>query len=1052
MRRSLGKWTGGHALSVGTVVLLVFALAAVVAAAASSGPGGGHHRKQRSAKARGDSVTVVEDGPASPLNVVGNDRNVGPGPRRIRSVSQGVRGEVRIVGRGASLTYAPNPNFCGRDSFTYTLRRGPTATVSVTVTCVDDPPVAAGDSVAVAEGAPPTALDVLVNDDDLDGGPRSIESVSQGAHGAVAITGGGSGLTYQPTVAHYCGPDTFTYMLNGGSTATVSVDVTCVDDPPLAVADTRTVGEDDPATAIDVLANDTDSDGGPRSIESVTQGAHGSVALTGGGTALTYRPAADYCGPDSFTYTANGGSVGTVSVTVTCVDDPPVAVADSKTITEDDPATAIDVLANDTDIDAGPRSIVSVTQGAHGAVAVGAGGAGLTYKPAANYCGQDSFTYRLTPGGSTGTVTVTVTCVDDPPMAVEDTKTITEDDPATSIDVLANDPDIDGSSVKKVESVTQAAHGTVAITGGGSAVTYEPAPNFCGADTFEYTLNPGGSKATVSVNVNCVDDPPVAVDDSVSFTEDDSPTALAVLANDTDIDAGLRAVESVTQGTHGTVAIVNQGGELTYRPEPGYCGPDSFTYTENGGSSATVTVAVACLEQTTGIVELSTSPSLVPLAFDRTVDDYVLRCNNNKPVEVTAFVAPGYTVKVAGQAPLTGAVQTTVPLKEDLEFIVTVSRGDGEHRYHVRCLPSDFPAWEYVRFDPPSHRFYVVAPTLGVNAAKLVIIFDDHGVPVWWYEASESPFDAKVFPDGTIGWTQGTVPLVSAEIHELDGDLVRSFHAVPQADMDWHDLQELPNGDFLVLSYPIRDHVDLTPYGGGEDDEVFDGEVQEIDPAGNVVWSWDSKDHIGLAETGRWYSNAQSHGPGDVRDIVHINAVEPDGPDAFLISLRHTDAVYKIDKATGNVIWKLGGTTIPKSLTVLDDPYGSYPLGGQHDPRVLPDGTVTIHDNGTAIGGRAPRAVRYQIDEQAMTATLLEEVTDPEAPSSFCCGSARRSADGSWLMSWGGRSLVTEFNAEGNRTFSLGFGGPVSYRATSAPDGLLDIDQLRADMNSMSGG
>lgn len=224
------------------------------------------------------------------------------------------------------------------------------------------------------------------------------------------------------------------------------------------------------------------------------------------------------------------------------------------------------------------------------------------------------------------------------------------------------------------------------------------------------------------------------------------PTPIDVLANDTDIDAGFRAIESVTQGANGTVAIVNEGEKLTYRPERGYCGSDSFTYTANGGSSATVSVAVPCLEQTTGIVELSTSPGLVPLSFDRTVDDYVLRCNNNKPVDVTAFVAPGYTIKVAGQATLTGSVQTTVPLKEDLEFIVTVSRGDGQHRYHVRCLPSDFPAWEYVRFDPPRHRFYVVAPTLGVSAANLVIIFDDNGVPVWWYEASETPFDAKVFP------------------------------------------------------------------------------------------------------------------------------------------------------------------------------------------------------------------------------------------------------------------------------------------------------------------
>jgi hypothetical protein len=1047
---STGITSRSRALRSGAVVLLALAFAVAAVAVAASGPGGGPHRKHRSAKARGDSVTVVEDGPVLPLNVVGNDRNVGPGPKRIRSVSQGVRGHVTIVQQGRSLTYGPDPDFCGRDSFTYTLRRGPTAAVSVTVICVDDPPTAAGDSVSVAEDASPTALDVLVNDDDLDGGPRSIQSVTQGAHGAVAITGGGSGLTYQPTAPHYCGPDSFAYTLNGGSTATVSVNVTCVDDPPVAIADSKTVGEDDPATSIGVLANDTDSDGGPRSIQSVTQGAHGAVAITGGGSGLTYRPATDYCGPDSFTYTANGGSTATVSVTVTCVDDPPLAIADSKTITEDDPATAIDVLANDTDIDAGPRSIQSVTQGAHGVVAVGDGGGGLTYRPAANYCGQDSFTYRLTPGGSTATVSVTVTCVDDPPVAVEDSKTITEDDPATAIDVLANDPDIDGSNLKKVESVTQGAHGTVAITGGGSGVTYDPAANFCGADSFEYTLDPGGSTATVSVTVNCVDDPPVAVGDSVSFTEDDSATALDVLANDTDIDAGFRGVESVTQGAHGTVAIVNEGAKLTYRPDPGYCGPDSFTYAANGGSSATVSVAVACLEQTTGIVELSTSPSLIPLSFDRTVDDYALRCNNNKPIEVTAFVAPGYTIRVAGQATLTGSVQTTVPLKENVEFVVTVSRGDGQHRYHVRCLPSDFPAWEYLRLDPPSHRFYVVAPTIGAATGNYVVIFDDHGVPVWWDKAAETPFDAKVLPDGTVGWTQGTVPFGRAQIHRLDGSLVRTIDT--GSAMDIHDLQELPNGDFMVLAYPIRDHVDLTPYGGGADDEVFDGEVQEVDPQGNVVWSWNSKDHIGLAETGRWYENAQSHGPGNIRDIVHINTVEPDGPNAFLISLRHTDAVYKIDKTTGNVVWKLGGTPTPKSLTVLDDPYGSYPLGGQHDVRVLPDGTVTIHDNGTAIGGRAPRAVRYQIDQQAMTATLLEEVSDPEAPSSFCCGSARRSADGSWLMSWGGRSLVTEFDANGNRTFSLSFGGPVSYRATSAPDGLLDVDQLRAGMNSMHPG
>ncbi len=222
--------------------------------------------------------------------------------------------------------------------------------------------------------------------------------------------------------------------------------------------------------------------------------------------------------------------------------------------------------------------------------------------------------------------------------------------------------------------------------------------------------------------------------------------------------------------------------------------------------------------------------------------------------------------------------------------------------------------------------------------------------------------------------------------------------------------------------------------------------IEEVTPSGELKWEWSTQGHIGLAETGRWWPTALAT---PERDIVHMNAVEPVGDDAVLISLRHTDAVYKIDKATGDVIWKLGGTWTPKSLTVKDDPEGAYPLGGQHDVRLLADGTITIHDNNTNLPD-PPRAVRYSIDESAKTATLVESVTDPEVSTSICCGSARRSADGSWLMSWGGNSLVTEFDAEGRRTFQLGFGGAAfSYRAVAAPDGVLTRGALRAGMDAM---
>jgi hypothetical protein len=215
--------------------------------------------------------------------------------------------------------------------------------------------------------------------------------------------------------------------MQGTATMTVTLD-----QPPVAVDDAATVAEDASATTIDVLANDTDADGGAKTIFSVTQPANGTVVITNAGADLTYTSNADYCNdppgttPDTFTYTLSpGGSTATVTVTVTCVDDPPVAVSDAATVLED-AATAMNVLANDTDVDGGAKSITSVTQPTNGTVAITGGGTGLTYSPNANYCNDppgttlDTFTYTLSPGSSSATVTVTVTCVNDLPTAGAD--------------------------------------------------------------------------------------------------------------------------------------------------------------------------------------------------------------------------------------------------------------------------------------------------------------------------------------------------------------------------------------------------------------------------------------------------------------------------------------------------------------------------------------------------------------------------------------------------------------------------------------------------------
>ena len=275
----------------------------------------------------------------------------------------------------------------------------------------------------------PRSLDVLANDTDPDGDFLLVTSVdATGMKGTVTITVAGPASLrparpVRDAGRRHAGCDWFAYTISDGKggtdTASVAMTINGTDDPPYAVADTKTVAEDSSATTIDVRGNDTDIDGGPKTITQVTQPASGTVAITNDGANLTYEPDADYCNDgspaDSFSYTLNAGSTATVSVTVTCVNDDAVAVDDSATVLEDDPATAIDVLANDTDVEGDAITIESVTQPDNGTVAAITGvGSSLTYEPDADYCNDgaptDDFTYAV-PGGSTATVKVTVTCV-----------------------------------------------------------------------------------------------------------------------------------------------------------------------------------------------------------------------------------------------------------------------------------------------------------------------------------------------------------------------------------------------------------------------------------------------------------------------------------------------------------------------------------------------------------------------------------------------------------------------------------------------------------------
>ena len=191
-------------------------------------------------------------------------------------------------------------------------------------------------------------------------------------------------------------------------------------DPPVAVDDASTTAEDT-AIVIRVLDNDSDVDGDSLSVIEVSTPSNGSVAITGAGTTVTYTPNANFHGSDLFTYKVSDGKVvtdaATVTVIVTSVNDPPVAMGDSTT-TDEDRAIVIRVLDNDTDADGDALSVTAVSVPSNGRAAITSAGATVTYTPNSSFHGSDSFTYTVSDGNGgtdTGTVTVTVTAVDDEP-------------------------------------------------------------------------------------------------------------------------------------------------------------------------------------------------------------------------------------------------------------------------------------------------------------------------------------------------------------------------------------------------------------------------------------------------------------------------------------------------------------------------------------------------------------------------------------------------------------------------------------------------------------
>jgi len=420
---------------------------------------------------------------------------------------------------------------------------------------------------------------------------------------------------------------------------------------------------------------------------------------------------------------------------------------------------------------------------------------------------------------------------------------------------------------------------------------------------------------------------------------------------------------------------------------------------------------------------ITTNPPLTP-AFATTTYDYAVRCASHATTTLRSTGAGSVTI---------GGKSFTQPASVELALTANQAvyvEGDG-HAYTIRCLPEDFPSYRSVVDGTPQVHGYLVglAPTTPNHHTDYVVAFDNHGVPVWWYDSPSAPINAAFYGPDQIGWwlvSNASVGVGNGTytIRDLTG-AVKATIGNPSAgtDLDLHDFQVLPNGDYLGIQY-VNATLDLSSWGLSTTQPIINCLIVEINPQGQIVWTWSTIAHIDVAaENANWHSL--------VPDVIHMNSVQEVGGQ-IIMSSRALDAVYDIDKATGNIIWKLGGTTTPQSLAVIGNTYPQV-FSGQHDAR-LSDGSITVHDNATQEIGHASRALRFQIETATNTATIVEDVTDANHPEpSNCCGSVDKLKSGDWVIYWGTSNYVTELTPSGSPVIRINFAPYVTYRVAVVP-------------------
>ena len=355
--------------------------------------------------------------------------------------------------------------------------------------------------------------------------------------------------------------------------------------------------------------------------------------------------------------------------------------------------------------------------------------------------------------------------------------------------------------------------------------------------------------------------------------------------------------------------------------------------------------------------------------------------------------------------------------------------------YSTPCdsVPEGYPVPVVLVSNAPDSGAVFMAPFQSGNIDERLLIIDNSGAPLFYRRVPGMgpAFDFKRQPDGRLTCFLSA----RSRFFVLDSayTVVDSFATGNGYQTDLHELQFLPDGHALLMAYDAQT-VDMSQVvtGGNPNCIVVGLILQELDLDKNVVFQWRSWDHFALTDV----VDPGYPLTGPTLDYVHGNAIELDADGNLLLSSRHLNEITKIDRQSGNILWRLGLNAVNNEFTFLNDSRG---FSHQHDIRRLPNGHVTLFDNGNYLNPAYSRAVEYSLDELGKTAVQVwEHRNAPDVFGGFM-GNAQRHADGATFIGWGGtfsNPKATEVHADGSTAFEVGFQDAahvLSYRAFRYP-------------------